>query len=91
MFNAVEGFPTISPIVSFTGPVVGAGQVLLHDEPVSGLSETQRKCCGFVQLSTFITAGGCNEASFPRITPIPGLRNLPYPREPVDDALQEDG
>jgi hypothetical protein len=64
MFNAVDGFPTISPVVSFTGPIVGAGHTLLHDDPVSGLSETQRKCCGFVQLSTFITPGNPTKPPF---------------------------
>lgn len=57
MFNAVDGFPTMSPIVTFTGPIVGSGITHLHDDPVSGLSESQRRCCGFVQLSTFITPG----------------------------------
>jgi hypothetical protein len=31
---------------------------------MSGLSETQRKCCGFVQLSTFITPGNSNKPPF---------------------------
>lgn len=57
MFNAVDGFPTMSPIVAFTGPVVGSGLTLLHNDPVSGLSEAQLKCCGLVQLSTFIAPG----------------------------------
>jgi hypothetical protein len=57
MFNAVDGFPTMSPIVTFTGLIVGSGLTLLHNDPESGLSETQQKCCGFAQLSTFITPG----------------------------------
>jgi hypothetical protein len=57
MFNISDIFPTMLPIVTFTGLIVGSGLTLLHDDPVNGLSETQRKCCGFVQLSTFITPG----------------------------------
>jgi hypothetical protein len=90
MFNAVDGFPTISPIVSFTGPVFGAGQVLSTMSPIWPLRDPAEMLWVCTTLNLY-NAGGCNEASFPRITPIPGLRNLPYPREPVDDALQEDG
>ncbi|PVH90160.1 hypothetical protein DM02DRAFT_509696, partial [Periconia macrospinosa] len=64
MFNAVDGFPTVSPIVTFTGPIISSVLVLLHNDPVSGLSETQRKCCGFVQLSTFITPGNPIKPTF---------------------------
>lgn len=64
MFNAMNNFPTVSPIVTFTGLIVGSGLILLHNDPISGLSETQRKCCGFVQLSTFITPGNPTRPPF---------------------------
>jgi hypothetical protein len=64
MFDAIDNFPITSPIVTFTGPVIGSGLALLRDDQPSGLSETQRKCCGFVQLSTFITPGNSNKPPF---------------------------
>ncbi|KAF2177812.1 hypothetical protein K469DRAFT_732234 [Zopfia rhizophila CBS 207.26] len=64
MFNVVNSFPTVSPIVTFTGLIVGSGLILLHNDPVSGLSETQQKCCGFVQLLTFITPGNLIKPPF---------------------------
>ncbi|OAL42603.1 hypothetical protein IQ07DRAFT_606584 [Pyrenochaeta sp. DS3sAY3a] len=64
MFNAIDSLPTVSPIVTFTGPIVGSGLVLLRDDPLSGLLDTQRKCCGFVQLSTFITPGNPTKPPF---------------------------
>ncbi|CZR50275.1 uncharacterized protein PAC_00147 [Phialocephala subalpina] len=55
MFDAIDNFPITSPIVSFTGPIIGSGLTLLRDDPLSGLSETQRKCCGgFHQFQVFI-------------------------------------
>jgi hypothetical protein len=64
MFNAVDGFPTMSPIVTFTGPIVGPGITVLHNDHTSGLSEAQLKCCGLVQLSTFITPGTPSKPPF---------------------------
>ncbi|OAL42826.1 hypothetical protein IQ07DRAFT_525514 [Pyrenochaeta sp. DS3sAY3a] len=66
MFNFINSFPTVSPMVTFTGPIVGSGLVLLRDDPLSGLLDTQRKCCGFVQLSTFITPGNPTKPPFRR-------------------------
>ncbi|OCL03065.1 hypothetical protein AOQ84DRAFT_228079 [Glonium stellatum] len=60
MFDMIDNFPITSPIVSFTDPIISSGLALLRDDPLSGLSETQRKRCGFVQLSTFITPGNSN-------------------------------
>ncbi|KAM4062490.1 PIF1-like helicase [Hirsutella rhossiliensis] len=51
---SVDTFPTIQPIVSFTGPVIGSGRDLLHGNSAAALDDTQLSCCGFVQLSTFI-------------------------------------
>ncbi|KAH6866012.1 hypothetical protein B0T10DRAFT_554189 [Thelonectria olida] len=50
-------FPLISPVVSFTGPIVGCGRTLLQQESIHTLGDIQLKCCGFVQLSTFIAPG----------------------------------
>ena len=63
-FDMIDNFPIISPIVSFTGPIIGSGLTLLRDSPLSGLSEAQRKYCGFVQLSTFITPRNSNKPPF---------------------------
>ncbi|KAH7117532.1 hypothetical protein EDB81DRAFT_246016 [Dactylonectria macrodidyma] len=56
-FSTMNCFPTTSPIVSFTGPIVGCGRSLLQQESIHTLGEVQLKCCGFVQLSTFIAPG----------------------------------
>jgi hypothetical protein len=57
MFDSALGFPIMPPLVSFSGPIVGSGSTLLHDDSFSGLRDVQRKCCGFVQLSNFISPG----------------------------------
>jgi hypothetical protein len=64
MFDTMERFPVSSPTVSFSGPIVNSGRVLLHNESISGLGDTQRRCCGFVQLSTFITPGNSSKPPF---------------------------
>ncbi|KAM4062084.1 hypothetical protein HRG_013542 [Hirsutella rhossiliensis] len=55
--SSVDTFPTIQPIVSFMGPVIGSGRDLLHGNSAAALDDTQLSCCGFVQLSTFICPG----------------------------------
>ncbi|GJN70082.1 hypothetical protein PLICBS_010178 [Purpureocillium lilacinum] len=55
------------PIVSFTGPVVGSGLELLHADAAAAFDEPQLKCCGFVQLSTFVSPG------IPEKTPFKGF------------------
>ncbi|KAI5459499.1 hypothetical protein BGZ63DRAFT_426764 [Mariannaea sp. PMI_226] len=52
--QGVTLFPNFSPMISFTGPVVGSGQTLLQKES-TGLSNTQLKCCGFIQQSTYLS------------------------------------
>lgn len=52
------------PIVSFTGPVIGSGQTLLHGDLTSTLGDTQLKCCGFVQLSSFILPANPDKPPF---------------------------
>jgi len=56
-FDTAIDFPIVPPLVSFGGPIIGPGSTLLKDDPISGLRDIQRKCCGFVQLSTFISPG----------------------------------
>jgi hypothetical protein len=62
MFDMADTFPTISPIVSFTGLIIGSGHNLLHDDIMLG--NDQQKCCGFIQLSTFITPGTPSKTPF---------------------------
>jgi hypothetical protein len=65
MFDNVDELPLPSPIVTFTGPILGRGtQLLLDNDLVSGINENQRKCCGFIQLSTFITPGNPSKTPF---------------------------
>ena len=63
-FDMIDNFPIMSPIVSFTGPIIGSGLTLLRDDLLVSLSEAQRKCCGFIQLSTFITPRNSNKPPF---------------------------
>ncbi|KAH7247407.1 uncharacterized protein BKA55DRAFT_467502, partial [Fusarium redolens] len=57
-------FPAVPPVVAFTGPVVGSGRTLLRKESIPGLDGVQLKCCGFVQLSTFIAPGNPDKTPF---------------------------
>jgi hypothetical protein len=66
-FDAIDSFPTTSPIVSFAGPIVGSGITLLHKDTTPSLDDTQRKCCGFIQLSTYLSPGNPTE------TPLTGF------------------
>lgn len=52
------------PIVSFTGPVIGAGLDCLHENIASAFDDPQLKCCGFVQLSTFLCPGTPDKTPF---------------------------
>jgi hypothetical protein len=65
MFGSVDELPLPSPIVTFMGPILGPGTELLQDDNlISGIDESQRKCCGFVQLSTYITPGDPSKTPF---------------------------
>lgn len=64
MFSTTDCFPNISPIVAFTGIVLGSGLTLLRNDPGSSLSDRQQKCCGFVQLSTFVNPGNPSKPPF---------------------------
>ncbi|KAM4061628.1 hypothetical protein HRG_013257 [Hirsutella rhossiliensis] len=57
LFASMDSFPRIPPIVSFTGLIVGPGHSLLRQDLLPGLDATQLRCCGFLQLSTYITPG----------------------------------
>ncbi|KAG7424477.1 hypothetical protein Forpi1262_v014582 [Fusarium oxysporum f. sp. raphani] len=63
-FASVDHFPAVPPVVAFTGPVVGSGRTLLRKESIPGLDGVQLKCCGFVQLSTFIAPGNPDKTPF---------------------------
>ncbi|OCK91225.1 uncharacterized protein K441DRAFT_730330 [Cenococcum geophilum 1.58] len=62
MFDIADTFPIASPIVSFTGLVIGSGHTLLNDE--AGLEDIQLKCCAFIQLSTYLTPGNPSKTPF---------------------------
>jgi len=64
MFDSADTLPVTSPIVSFTGPIIGPGHTLLHPDTISDLEDTQAKCCGFIQLSTFLTPGDPTKTPF---------------------------
>ncbi|KAH6873613.1 hypothetical protein B0T10DRAFT_588669 [Thelonectria olida] len=63
-FTTINCFPVISPVVSFTGPIIGCGRALLQKESIHTLGEIQLKCCGFVHLSTFITPGNPDKTPY---------------------------
>ncbi|KAH8661809.1 hypothetical protein BGZ61DRAFT_499473 [Ilyonectria robusta] len=65
--SATDQFPLSSPIVSFTGPIVGPGPALLRKGSVPALDDVQLKWCGFVQLTAFLAPGN------PDKTPYRGL------------------
>ena len=62
--TTTDDFPFISPTVSFVGPIVGSGVTLLNEKNTPGLTDTQRKCCGFIQLSTFLSPGNPTKTPF---------------------------
>jgi hypothetical protein len=62
--DVANTFPIISPIVTFTGPVINSGHTLLCDNATTGLGDTQLKCCGFIQLSSYITPGNPDNTPF---------------------------
>ena len=63
-FDTTDTFPTVPPIVSFTGLVIGPGRTLLDAEVVPGLGDIQLKCCGFIQLSTYLAPGNPTKTPF---------------------------
>ncbi|KAH7109967.1 hypothetical protein EDB81DRAFT_849270 [Dactylonectria macrodidyma] len=63
-FASIDHFPASPPIIAFTGPIISSGLTLLRKGSITGLDDIQLKCCGFVQLSTFITPRNPNKAPF---------------------------
>jgi hypothetical protein len=91
MFGNMDELPLPSPIVTFTGPILGPGTELLQDDNlISGIDESQRKCCGFVQLSTYITPG-TRRNPIQGLPPIPGIRHLPTACQSMDIPMRKDG
>jgi hypothetical protein len=68
-FDSTVEFPIIPPIVSFTGPIVGSGHTLLNNDIEPGFLDSQKKCCGFVQLSSFIQSGDPTKTPFKGYNP----------------------
>ncbi|KAH6961883.1 hypothetical protein BKA56DRAFT_623850 [Ilyonectria sp. MPI-CAGE-AT-0026] len=59
-----QPFPCVQPVVSFTGPIVGPGHSLLRQDLLPGLDATQLRCCGFIQLSTYLAPGNPDKTPF---------------------------
>ncbi|KAF6525541.1 hypothetical protein HZS61_011336 [Fusarium oxysporum f. sp. conglutinans] len=64
LFASMDSFPCVPPIVSFAGPVTGPGHALLRQDLLPGLDATQLKCCGFIQLSTYLGPGNPDKPPF---------------------------
>ncbi|KAH8658882.1 hypothetical protein BGZ61DRAFT_499922 [Ilyonectria robusta] len=64
LFTSIDSFLCVPPVVSFTGPIVGPGNCLLRQDLLPGLDTTQLKCCGFIQLSTYLTPGNPDKTPF---------------------------
>lgn len=60
----MPSYPSILPVVSFTGPVLGSGRDLLHGNVATAFDEAQLRCCGVVQLSTYICPGKPTKTPF---------------------------
>ncbi|KAH6997044.1 hypothetical protein EDB80DRAFT_620351, partial [Ilyonectria destructans] len=59
-FAAWDRFPMIYPIVSFVGPIVNSGTLLLKTDKCPGLDCDQLRCSGFVTLSIYLGPGKAN-------------------------------
>ncbi|KAJ4222258.1 hypothetical protein NW757_014420, partial [Fusarium falciforme] len=64
LLASMVNFPCIPPIVSFTGPIVGAGHSLLRQDLLPSLDATQLNCCGFIQLSTYLAPRNPDKTPF---------------------------
>ncbi|KAH7110027.1 hypothetical protein B0J13DRAFT_662338 [Dactylonectria estremocensis] len=64
LFASMDSFPCVPPVVCFTGPIVGPGHSLLRQDLLPGLDATQLKCCGFIQLSTYLAPGNPDKTPF---------------------------
>lgn len=57
LLTSSDQFPSTSPAVYFHGVVAGAGLSLLCRDLLPGLDDSQLRCCGFVQLTTYLAHG----------------------------------
>lgn len=60
----MDSFPCIPPVVSFTGLIAGPGHSLLRKDLLPALDDTLLKCCGFIQLSTYLAPGNPEKTPF---------------------------
>ncbi|KAJ3453596.1 hypothetical protein MRS44_017843 [Fusarium solani] len=63
-FASMDSFPCVPPVVSFAGTITGPGHSLLRQDLLPGLDPTQLKCCGFIQLSTYLSPGNPDKTQF---------------------------
>ncbi|EXU94843.1 hypothetical protein X797_012072 [Metarhizium robertsii] len=80
--TSISSFPSVPPTVSLTGPVIGSGQKLLAAEVVSILGDAQMRCCGFLQLSSFITPGDSAKPPFRGFHPFQAFIIFPIHANP---------
>ena len=64
MLTGINEFPSQLPFVNFTGPVIDSGLSLLRHDTTTELGHNLRKCCGFVQLSSYISPGKPDESPY---------------------------
>ncbi|KJZ69057.1 hypothetical protein HIM_11553 [Hirsutella minnesotensis 3608] len=57
-------FPSTPPVVSFHGLVAGSGLDLLRADLLPGLGPDQLRCCGLVQLTTYLAPGVPDKVPF---------------------------
>jgi hypothetical protein len=53
----LDSYGPLAPTASFTGPILGSGLTLLEPDTITTFDDNQRKCCGFVQLASYINPG----------------------------------
>ncbi|GJN66038.1 hypothetical protein PLICBS_000054 [Purpureocillium lilacinum] len=63
-FASMDSFPCIPPVVSFAGLIAGPGHSLLRKDLLPDMDGTQLKCCGFIQLSTYLAPGNPDKTPF---------------------------
>lgn len=72
----------VPPIVSFTGPIIGSGRTHLRKDILPNLSDVQLKCCGFVQLSSFIAPGDPSKPPYRGFHPFQAFLIFPIHANP---------
>ncbi|KAH7237905.1 hypothetical protein B0J15DRAFT_144028 [Fusarium solani] len=80
--SVVDQFRLPSPIVSFIGNVVGPGHILLHKKLVPALDDVQLRCCGFVQLTTYLAPGNPDKTPFKGFHPFQAFVIFPIRANP---------